>query len=125
MAEIEERSPCIVEKHTERPSTAELQKKGDALVEWICGFLPTEAIGIPHHVALPGTIQRSRLVSKTEEMIVRFFVLIDTESGAGPAYRFSILLEKMAFHVGQRDEQIRPNRDPDLAGMASVMFRHN
>jgi hypothetical protein len=82
----------------------DVQKKRDGLVDRIGRLLPAEGVGVPHGKRLTAAIQRSRLISQSEEVIAEAALLADGKARSIPEHGGRVLLQNVALEVSHREQ---------------------
>src|SRR5947209_3042016 len=86
LAEIEAAAVGIVEENSIRHAVAQGEEERNCLVQRVCGFPPTDRIGVPHCESLIAAVERPGLVAETEIELVRRHGLPDADFGTVPAH---------------------------------------
>jgi hypothetical protein len=116
-AEVEESAPGVVEEDTEGTAFAVVDEVGNAFVDRVGGFLPTESIGIPKGEGFAGAVERTRLITETEEVRVHELLLVDVEGLAMPFGGACVTLDDLSIEICDGKAEIRINADSKDVGV--------
>src|SRR5713226_3591285 len=86
LAEIEAAAVGIVEENSVGRAVKQGKEERNCLVQRVCGFPPTDRIGVPHCESLIAAVERPGLVAETEIELVRRHGLPDADFGTVPGH---------------------------------------
>ena len=110
LAEIEARSPGVVEKEAVASAGVIGQEKRNAFIERVAALLEAVLIGVPHLERAAPAIQRAGLVAKAEVVLVRRHAFVDAKAVSMKLNRTRVLQQNVSvvvFHCQAKRGSIR------------------